>query len=244
LARVRALVYRHEASRAAFYALAALGTLAVVLPLLGIVIASSRTTAVAVVGIGGLAAMLVLIGAIVIGFVAPRRRWGRDRDLARWVGTRERSVASDLLSSVELTEERDAPPRPGKPSNELVDALVEQTASELETIDPASLLPSREVPRARLFAVGVIVVNIALIAMMPSFMKRGWRHLVASHRGPFDGAQLSNVPLVGDLDATLTFPAYANRENLELKSSSGDFRGLPGTKVKISAHLLVPAQEA
>ena len=40
--------------------------------------------------------------AIVMGFVAPRRRFAHDRDLARWVGNRHAPVASDLLSSVEL----------------------------------------------------------------------------------------------------------------------------------------------
>jgi hypothetical protein len=233
-------VYRHEAARAAFTALAALGALAVVLPLVGIAIAS-RNAAVAVLGIGGLAAMLVVIGAIVIGVVAPRRRWGRDRELARWVGTREKSVASDLLSSVELAE---APPRPGSPSSDLVDALIEQTASELSTIEPASLLPPREVKRARVLALTAIAVTIALLLLLPSTMHRGWKHLVASPRSPYDGAQLSSVPLVGDLDATLTFPAYSKRDKLEMKSSSGDFRGLPGTKVQISAHLLMPAASA
>ncbi|HUS28833.1 MAG TPA: hypothetical protein VMZ53_09990 [Kofleriaceae bacterium] len=234
-------MYRHEAARAAFTALAALGALAVVLPLVGIAISKSRTTALTILSIGGLAAMLVVIGAIVVGIVAPRRRWGRDRELARWVGTRQKSVASDLLSSVELAE---APPRPGSPSTDLVDALIEQTASELSTIEPATLLPEREVPRARLLALFAIAVNVALLLLAPSFMHRGWHHLVSAPRSPFDGAELSNVPLVGDLDATLTFPAYSKRANLELKSSSGDFRGLPGTKVQISGHLLVPATSA
>jgi hypothetical protein len=238
LARVRALVYRHEATRALLYAFAALAVLAIVLPLLGRWFGTSRATALALIGIGGLVAMLVVIGAIVLGFVAPRRRYGADRDLARWVGSRHAPIASDLLSSVELVN---APVRPGAPSPELVDALVETTASELDTIEPASLLPPRDVPKARIYALSAALLNIALLALVPGVMFAGWRRLLLSPASPYDGAQLSALPLVGDLRAQLTFPAYSKRRQADLPSSSGDLRGLPGTKVKLSARMLVPA---
>src|SRR6185436_6312939 len=96
------------------------------LPLLGVVIGGSRATALAVLGLGGLVAVLLVVGAVVLGVVAPRRRWGGDPELARWVGVRRREVASDLLSAVELAN---APPRPGAPSPALVDALIEATSA-------------------------------------------------------------------------------------------------------------------
>lgn len=237
LARVRALVYRHEAARALLYAFAVLGGLAVVLPLLGLLI-GSRATALALLGLGGLVAMLVVIGAIIMGFVAPRRRFGADRDLARWVGGRHAPVASDLLSSVELAS---APRRPGSPSPELVEALIETTASQLDTIEPHSLIPPREVPRARRYALAAAAANIALVSVMPGVIAVGWKRLLDARSSPFDGAQLSALPLVGDLRATLTFPAYSKRRPLELPSSSGDLRGLPGTQVTLNARVLVPA---
>jgi hypothetical protein len=238
LARVRALVYRHEATRAVLYAVAALGVLAIVMPVLGRLLGTTRSSALALLGIGGLAAMLVVIGAIVLGFIAPRRRFGRDRDLARWVGTRHAPVASDLLSSVELAH---VPARPGAPSPELVDALIESTASELDTIEPESLLPAREVPKARTFALSAALLNVALLALLPGVMIAGWKRLVLAPPSLYDGAQMSALPLVGDLTAKLTFPAYSKRKAAELPSSSGDLRGLPGTKVKLSARMLVPA---
>lgn len=240
LARVRALVYRHEARRALFYALAVLGGLCVLLPLVGVVIVGSRATALAILGTAGLVAMLVVLGAVVMGIVVPRKKWARDRELARWVGTRHKSVASDLLSSVELTE---APKRIGAPSNDLVSALIESTASELKTIEPASLLPPDEIKRARALALGAIATNIALLLIVPGFVGRGWRQLISAPSSPFDGAELSSIPLVGDLDATLTFPAYSKRKPLDLPSSSGDFRALPGTVVKLQARVLVPASQ-
>jgi hypothetical protein len=238
LARVRALVYRHEATRALLYAVAALGALAIVLPLVGLVVGQSRATALAVLGFGGLVAMLVVIGAIVMGFIAPRRRFASDRELARWVGTRHKPIASDLLSSVELAN---APARPGAPSPELVRALIESTARELTAIEPAKLIPVGEIPKARGYALAAATINLALLVIVPTVMLSGWKRLVSAPPSPYDGAQLSALPLVGDLRATLTFPAYSKRRPLDLPSSSGDLRGLPGTKVTLSARMLVPA---
>ena len=241
LTRVRALVYRHEAIRAGLLAVAALGLLAIVLPVIGHVVGGSRAAALAVIGTGGLVAMLVVIGAIVIGLVAPRRSYAGDPQLARWIGTRHRPVASDLLSAIELA---DAPPRPGAPSPALVDALVVATSHQLESIDPVGLLPAVEVSRARAWALGAIATNVALLLLAPGMIASGWQRLISTPPIPFDGAELSAVPLVGDLDVQLTAPAYSKRKVSELQSSSGDLRGLPGTTVVFHAHVLVPATAA
>lgn len=239
LALVRALVVRHEARRALWWTVSALGVLAILLPMIGLVMGGSRTTALAVLGTGGLVAFLVLIAAIIVGYVAPRRRFARDAELARWIGTRHKPIASDLLSAVELTS---APARKGAPSPELVDALVDSTAMRLDVLDPASLVPPRELPVARNWALAAIGVNLLFLAVLP--MRAGWKHLIASPTDPFDGAEQSAVPLVGDLTATLTAPAYSKRKPLELPSSSGDLRGLPGTTVALKARVLAPAMSA
>ena len=238
MGRVRAVLYRHEARRAWLYAFAAVGGVAIVVPVLGHLLGDSRATAFAVLGIGGLVAALVVVGAIVMGILAPRRRWSTDHDLARWVGTRKQEVASDLLSSVELAT---APERPGAPSPELVDALIAATSARLEGVEPTALLPEGEVRRAMKWMLAALAANAILIAAVPSVVAGGWRHLISAPAAPFDGAQLSAVPLVGDLEATLTFPAYSRRAVLPLPSSSGDVRGLPGTKVELKARVLVPA---
>jgi hypothetical protein len=241
LRQVRRLLLRHESRRMSLYALASLGAIAIVLPLVGQLVGSHRASAIAVLGIAGFAAVIVIGGAIVLGSVAPRRRYARDAEVARWVGTRHSPIASDLLSSVELTE---APERPGAPSKELVGALVAATEARIADVEPAGLLPTAEVTRARRWALVAAGANLVLLATMPRVMAGGWRHLVSAPPEPFDGAQLSDVPLVGDLSATLTFPAYAKRRPIELPSSSGDVRGLPGTKVALRARVLVPAASA
>jgi hypothetical protein len=236
---VRSLVLAHEARRAVWWTVAALGGLAAVLPLVGLVVGKSRATALAVVGIAGLAAMLVVVASVIIGFVVPRRRFAADTELARWVGTRHPPIASDLLSAVELAA---APERAGRPSPELVEALIVTTEMRAETVNPAGLLPRREVPIARNWALGAIAANLVLVLVLP--IGRGWRSLVLPPRDPFDGAELSAVPLVGDLTATLTYPAYAKRKPLELQSSSGDLHGLPGTTVSLKARVLQSAASA
>ena len=241
LGRVRALLYRHQAWRASLLALATLGGLALVLPLVGHLVATNRTAAMSVLGTGALIAILVVIAAIVIGAIVPRRSYARDQDLARWVGRRHGPIASDLLSSVELVNAR---ARPGAPSPALVDALVEATEGQLAKLEPRELLPAHEVPRARAWALGALAANLALVLLVPHFVGTGWHALVSAPAAPYDGAELSAVPLVGDLNVVLTAPAYAKRKVVELASSSGDLRGLPGTSVAFKARLLVPASAA
>ena len=239
LGRVRQLLYRHEARRAIWSALAALGAVAVILPLSGNAFGDSRATTIAILAFGGLVAMLVVIAAIVIGILAPRRRWAEDGEVARWVGERKQDVASDLLSAVELAN---APSnRVGAPSRDLVAALVASTADRVDRIDPSALMAEPEIRRARRWATVALALNVLLVAIAPGTILAGWRHLISSPAAPFDGAQLSTVPLVGDLEATLVSPAYARRAPVKLTSSSGDVRGLPGTTVSLKARVLVPA---
>ncbi|HEY4241554.1 MAG TPA: hypothetical protein VGM88_17150 [Kofleriaceae bacterium] len=240
---VRALLYRHEARRAICFAIAGVAGIALLLPWLGLLLGGTRARAFAVLGAAGLVFVLLVVGAIVLGAVVPRRKWGGDAQLARWVGQKLRStrreVASDLLSVVEL--QAAAPGRPGAPSKALVEALVTATADRLDAVEPAQLLPAREVRVARRWMLGLLFANAAFVGALPHVVGAGWHRLVAAPRPPFDGAQLSQVPLVGDLDATLTFPAYSKRPRATLPSTSGDVRGLPGTVVSLRARVLVPA---
>ncbi len=236
---VRRLLYGHEARRAIAWLVVTTLVLALVLPAAGLTFGNSRAISLAILSIGGLAFVLAIVGAIVFGRVVPRKNYRRDRDLARWIGDRAAPVASDLLSAVELA---DAPARPGAPSNELVEALVASTEHRLAGIDPEALIPRKELrPPVRL-AVGLALIHIVALAAIPHLVGLGWRSLVIAPPTPFDGAQLSAVPLVGDLEATLVFPSYARRPVLRMPSSSGDVRGLPGTAVTLRAHVLVPAQ--
>src|SRR5688572_25692720 len=197
LGRVRSLLYRYEARRAVLYAVAAGLGLVFVLPLLGYLLGGSRATAIAVLSAAGLVVGCLIVGALVIGFFVPRRRFSDDAAVARWVGTRHKPVASDLLSAVELSR---APERPGAPSAVLVDALITATQQQLDDVRPEALFDRNEQRRALRWMLVAVVANGLLLVALPGVVGKGWRALVLAPASPFDGASLSEVPLVGDLE--------------------------------------------
>jgi len=241
LARVRSLLYRGEGARWTLWAIAALGTLALAAPLASRLLVGPRTAALAVLTVAGLGAAIAIAVGIVLGVVAPRRRWGSDARVARWVGGRVRPVASDLISAVELTS---GPTRRGAPSPALVGALVDHTAAGIAGVEPRALISRRPVKRAALGVAVVVCAHAALLLAAPQVVAEGWHRLWSRPDLPFDGATLSPVPLVGDIRLTLTYPAYANRPDQVLPSTAGDFRALPGTEVAVSTTALEAATSA
>jgi hypothetical protein len=239
LEAARGHLYRHEASCAALYAAALIGAIALLVPIAGLASGRDRAIALAVLGTAILAAVLVLIGAVVIGAVVPRRRYGEDAELARWVGARRPDLASDLRSSVELAA---AQPRVGAPSPVLVEALITATGARIADVRPAALLDRAALRRARRWAAAAAATHAALLLGAPHLIGAGWRNLVSAPAAPFDGAQVSDVPLVGDLEVHLEAPAYSRRPPRTLESASGDLRGLAGTAVTLRARALVPAR--
>jgi hypothetical protein len=246
LGRVRAGLYRHDARRAAWWAIATLAAAALALPLLGISVIASRAGALSLLWGGCLVAVLAIIAGIVVGVVVPRRRYAGDSAVARWVGTRSPPVASDLLSCVELeaADRTLGAARRAAPSPALVEALAANTARRVAALDPPALIPPRPMKVARRIALALVVANGAAIAIAPDAMAGGWRALLVPAPRPFDGAALSAVPLVADLTVVLTYPAYAARGPQTLPGASGDFRALPGTRVEVTARALVPATAA
>lgn len=263
LAQVRALLVRTGAQLAALYAIAALSTLAAVLPVLAWIFLPARTTSFAILGAAGLLATAVLVAAGVLGGIAVRRRFAPPAAVARWVGARASSIASDLLSTVQLAASApplgvaggdDAPatarPREASPpspadrspwSPELAAALRTSTERRLADLRPHALLDRRWLSRALSVAAIAVTSHGAMWTLAPGKMMAGWRHLVVPRHLPYDASVLSSVPIVGDLDLTLRFPGYAKRPDLHLDSTAGDVSALAGTRIEITAHLLVEA---
>jgi hypothetical protein len=241
LERVRAGLYRHDARRAALWAVSTILAAGLALPLLAHGVVATRAGALALLWGGCLIAALAVIVGVIVGIVVPRRRFGADADVARWVGGREPPVASDLLSCVELAAaaQRLGAGRRAAPSPALVDALHTATATRIGGLDAPRLIPPRPMRIARRTAALLVVANAAAFAVAPRAMAGGWRALVAPGPRPYDGATPSAVPLVADLEVTLTYPAYTARPPDRLAGASGDFRALPGTKVEIVARALV-----
>ncbi|HUQ02792.1 MAG TPA: DUF4175 family protein [Kofleriaceae bacterium] len=235
LATVRRHLRRHALVSSLVGVLVLAGVLALVLPLAGWALAPSRPTAMALVAIAGLIGGAGVITAFILGVIVPTRKWRADAAVARWVGAREKPLASDLLSTVELNA---APTTPTSPSPALVAALTEVTSERVSRIDTATLVDRRWVRRGRLALGALAVAHGALFVFATDIVMSGWRRLSESPERPFGGATQSSVPLVGDLGILLTPPAYSRRPQLHLPSTAGDFRALAGTRARFVTRAL------
>jgi hypothetical protein len=200
--------------------------------------------------IAGLAAIAALVAASTSGLVAPRRRWRSDRAVAAYVGRRAPGLASDLLSAVELggfdPDDSAARPRRGEFSPALVVALTRSTAARLDGMAADEIVSRGPLWRpVRASAVAALFAALVLL-VAPSRLASGWRAMVAEPPPPgrFGGADPSAMPLVGDLEVTLRYPAYTRREQTVLSNASGELRVVPGTRVRLDTTALAPAVAA
>ncbi|MEZ4360314.1 MAG: hypothetical protein R3B48_09045 [Kofleriaceae bacterium] len=270
LAHVRALLVRASAQLAALYTVAGLALLSLLVPVTGWLLSPAPATSLALLGAAGTIAVAGLVTAVVLGVVVARRRYAGSAALARWVGRRAPELASDLLSAIELAErpaasEAARAPRPSHEdssprvaaearrragaarspwSAELADAHRRDLERRLALVRPQALLDRQWLRRATGLASFAVAAQAALWLLTPDPLLAGWRRLVAPPRSPFDGAVVSSVPLVGDLDLVLRFPDYAKRPAQHLPSTAGDVTAMVGTKVAITAKLLASARRA
>ncbi len=240
LGAVRRRLRRHDAAKAGLYVLAVAGLAALLTPLLALVTGLGAANIIGSAAIG-LGASLVVSGTYV-GIIYPRLRWRNDEQVARYVGTEVEPVASDLLSAVELgtTEIDDT-----RLSTELVDALVQQTASEVDDLEPRELVPRDRLRRPAVVLLGVAAAYALVFMAKPNAFANGWKRVFAAPTpSPFGGAKLSKQPLVGDIEITLDYPLYTKRPQVKLPSSSGDFLAMAGTRVSIRTTALTSATKA
>ena len=234
-ADVRVRVRRMFATCALYALLATWTAIAIALPIAGAALAPGRATSLALLAGGALLALLALIAAIVVGIVVPLRRYADDAAIARWIGARAKPVASDLLSAVELQRRTDDG---AVRSTALVDALVRSTATRLREVERRTLVERAPVRRAIAALAGTLALAGALAAFAPGLVGGGWRQLLIAPARPWNGATVSSVPLVGDIAITVTPPAYSRRAPTTMTSTSGDFRALAGSRVRITTTAL------
>jgi hypothetical protein len=115
----------------------------------------------------------------------------------------------------------------------LVRAHRERVAATLRTFDAKSVVRVR-----RLHSVWPLLVALAALALIawrwPAGLSRGWAALTSAKPPP----STSTEPIVGDIDLTLTYPAYTELPPRSIPGSSGAILALPGTRVTINARAL------
>jgi hypothetical protein len=174
------------------------------------------------------------------GVLFPARALRDDRAAARRTGALLPSMASDLLSAVEL---REAPADGvGAASPALVEAFRQEVAAAVAPIAPGGLVSLGPAARAIALCGLVAAALIAALGAWPT-AARGLRTLV--HRpSRFEGAAVSVVPLVGDVRVTYEYPAYTGLDARTVDGSTGDIAAVKGTHVRIETHPLRPARRA
>lgn len=209
----------------------------------------------AALALGAMVGIAAFVGVILVS-----RHWAKRDALARFAGRQAPSIYSDLLSSVELAttaapedlaadtgeiattkaaaaaEDTD----PGRrhagrfTSRALLDGLYESTATRVEELALHDLSPASRLGTAAQGLVLTIAAWGLMTAVGADLLDRGFANLTAARaETPFDGAELSQVPLVGDLHLIVEYPAHTGREPNILPSSSGDVSAMPGSKIRI-----------
>jgi hypothetical protein len=240
LAAVRRRLILRTGLEAAGYGVALLGTGLALLALAAVATGPAAFWPVVTASAFGGAALAVLVW----GVWRPARSLRRDRAAARHAGTllpaQLPTLASDLLSAVELAEPPPADPRAASVSTRLVQAFQEYVARSLTSVDAQRLVSLRPVIRAAAAAL-IVVAALGTGAWLSSTFARGLRTLI--HRPSlFEGAAVSTMPLVGDVRIIYSYPAYTGLPPRTVEGSTGDVAAVKGTRVRIITHPLRSAR--
>ncbi|MBT3219387.1 MAG: hypothetical protein HN348_09875, partial [Proteobacteria bacterium] len=188
-------------------------------------------------------AMVLLVGLVGLGtwalVVVPLiLRWRASGDPLRQARLVE-ALTPELRGRLITAVERFGGPV-GQESPAMLGLVAHRAAASVATVKPSRVHSGRRI--ALLFAVTLLTGFIAVPAglLTPSGIKGTWRwwqagffaHAAANVEVPIIDAQQARV---GDLLLRYTYPDYTGLEPREVPNSTGDVRGLPGTRVHVVA---------
>jgi hypothetical protein len=185
------------------------------------------------------ALVALVLAAVAAGVLTPARRLRDTRAAARRAGALVPPLASDLLSAVELDERGDSA---ALASPALVRAFHADVARALAPVDPRALVPLRQAAAAVAAGLAALGLLWGGTVMFPA-LAVGLRTLV--HRPSlFEGAAVSQSPLVGDVRIVYTYPSYTGLPPRTVEGSTGDLVAVKGTRVRLEARPLRSARKA
>ncbi|MGC3999883.1 MAG: hypothetical protein QM767_21535 [Anaeromyxobacter sp.] len=179
------------------------------------------------VALGG--AAVALLQAAWRAWRALRRGAWDDAGAARTVGAGLPAIHSDLLSSVELSRDREALAGSGGYSAALIDAHVERTAARARALDLAQVIPDRPARRAGAALLAVVVVHGVALLSGGAPLAHAYRRVVAGDPPGAPPPQLD--PITGDIQLTYRYPAYMRRDAKTVAGTGGEIRAPRGTEV-------------
>jgi hypothetical protein len=176
-------------------------------------------------------AALAVVAAFAWAAVEVMRRASTHVAVAKSVGDRAPRLKSDLLSSVELEEERAEPGAAGRYSAALVEAHAAHTAGRARGLDLAAAVPSLPFRRATVVLGLAAAANLAALAVAPAVVKAGWNSLLgAAGAAPVRRTE----PITGDIELTYVYPAYMRRAPKTLSGTGGEISAPKGTEVQLA----------
>ncbi|HEX7597998.1 MAG TPA: DUF4175 family protein, partial [Polyangia bacterium] len=175
-----------------------------------------------------------------VGLGLPARRLRSWRAVAVHAGRRHPPLASDLLSAVEIDAGSELLESASPAMQQAFFAAVADTVAPL---DLTRLFPLRDAFRAGIAATLAALVLLLGAAFSPGTLGRGL-HLLVHHPTRFEGATLSQDPLIADLRITYQYPSYTGLPARVVEGSTGDVVALRGTKVLLEMRPLRSARQA
>ncbi|HUJ27156.1 MAG TPA: hypothetical protein VLW85_14115, partial [Myxococcales bacterium] len=151
-----------------------------------------------------------------------RPRTADPRQIARLLGG-----PSELLSSVELSQEQ-----PAGASLELLSLLHIRAASAARKIDPARAIPASSLKWPVAALAGAALLWIALSLLAPRHVSQG---LLRLWSGDEAVPPVAPSPIAGDLSITYLYPAYTGLPPRTEEGTAGDLRAPKGTEVRLTA---------
>ncbi len=175
-------------------------------------------------------AATALAGAAVYAIRALLRTAWSEEAAARTVARDEPALRSDLVSSVELSRERQDIQQTGRFSIALVDAHLARTAERARAVDLSRVVPDRFARIGGLALLAVLAVNGVALLAASGPLSRAYGKLLARAAANVPAAM---DPITGDIELTYRYPAYMKREPRTVSGTGGEIRAPKGTEVEL-----------
>jgi hypothetical protein len=194
-----------------------------------------------------LAAWLLLPLAILL--IPAWRRTASLHRVAQAVDERLPATAGALFAAVDLTTVTGSSPEPENPARAgLVTRHLAQASRLAELVRPGELLPAAMLGRIALVGPLVFLLGAGVILGTGPASQEGLARLFAPLPQDLlgaaggDDAEPPVTLVLKNLSLVLTPPSYSGRAELKLEGTTGDFKALPGTTVRLEADLDVSGE--
>jgi DNA repair exonuclease SbcCD ATPase subunit len=163
--------------------------------------------------------------------------------VARFVGQRHPPLASDLLSAVQLAEPVFEPPAAPGSTGGILRAFFGTVAGAVGPMDVRSLVPLRPAAAAGIAGGGSLLILLTAAWLLPASVGKGLG-LLSRVPSRFEGAVVSDEPLIGEVRISYQYPAYTRLPARVVEGSTGDIVAVRGTRVTFETKLLRSARDA